>query len=644
MMTPGLGALAALMLIAAPTLLVGDGLVDERFPDSGEPGGTVRVAAARGESESIQLWIANDGEDRVLTGCELVWRNEFSPEARFYRRPTGPEQGLAPLDETPLAPDATLRLLARFTVPTDAPPGPRSGSAIATFSDGRELRAEILLDVFDFAIPEQPVMPVLIGLDRAAFQRACGVDESLERWAPAYTALAEARVGFQVWPEPEPPAAQFYDYANIGAIKTHLGHVSALNGVPAIELGGQAGDLLRNWPSPVLDSPQDPLQLLLFSLMGALGQAGWSGETLLLPAALPPRDAWQDVRSANARVRRADGRYTRLLAAPPHPFFERYTDIWALPPRIAPSAITQLREGWSILRYHQPDFETIAGSAGTQDPTGTYETRPADAFDQCELSPWRGGGAGEEPPWLEVQFRDPTRLERLAIIWHGDAAGPPPRVETAYHPGNFSTATVRWENRLTLSEAGQPIRHGVFRYARDCIGLRLVFDGAEREVSVAEVLLNQDGRETEKQPAPPVSPWIDLRFSGAPWRGEGDLAPRVLPWLCWVRGFTGILGPIAEPGGAPPLISCAPGGLAPGEALFELADGLEDLAYLRAYWIGAHAGDFTPPEHVNPGVLPPVEADGNAGHQRAAVREQRRQMGLLLSGRAVVTRNFGPRR
>lgn len=644
MITLGSGALAALMLIAAPTILVGDGLVDERYPASGEPGRSVQISAARGESESIQIWIANDGDHKVLTRFALEWRGEFAPEEAIYRRPDGAERGLLPFSETALAPEATLRLLARITVPTDAASGPQSGSAVATFSDGRELRVDILLDVYDFSIPEQPVMPVLIGMDREAFQRACGVDESLERWAPAYAALADARVGFQVWPAPEAPADEFYDYTNIDAVKAHLQHVAGLNGVPAMEVGGQAGDLLRGWPPPVLDSPQDPLQLLLFSLMGALDQASWAGETLLLPAALPPRDAWQDVRNANARVRRADERYTRLLAAPPHPFFERYTDIWALPPGIAPAAISLLREGWSILRYRQPEIETISGSDGGPDATGLYETRPADAFDQCELSPWSSGGAAEDSPWIEVRFRNPIHLERLAIIWGGDMPGPAPRVETAYHPDAFTEATVRWESRLTLSEAGQPIRRGEFRFPRDCIALRFLFDGAQQAVSIAEVLINQDGRETEKNPAPPVAPWVDLRFSGDPWRGEGELAPRVLPWYCWARGFTGILGPVAEPGDGPAFIACAPDGLAPGEALFELADGLEDMAYLRAYWIGAHAGDFTPPEHVNPGALPPAEVGAGSGHQQAVVREQRRQMGLLLSGHAVVTRNFGPRR
>jgi hypothetical protein len=122
----------------------------------------------------------------------------------------------------------------------------------------------------------------------------------------------------------------------------------------------------------------------------------------------------------------------------------------------------------------------------------------------------------------------------------------------------------------------------------------------------------------------------------------------MLPWYCWQRNFRGILGadltPEPEHGGTR-LIASGPGGIYPSVTMFHLLDGLEDYEYLIRYWREVAEKKITPPEHIRPGwteMPASVQNSAQVKTVRAQLAEARLQMGRLLSGKALVTKNFGP--
>lgn len=651
----GFSIAASLLLLSAPEIQLGDAF--SMFPPLAGASTTHdrdRLSAARGEWESIAVWVRNDGESRQLDACTVSWGKHEALAAEVYVVTEGDAPTLAPFESLLLAPDALQHLFLRLQAPAEAPAGDHALELTLQFADGARETVPLRLDVFDFSIPAEPSLPVLLGLDRPAIRQAAGIGDELAAWLPIYALLARLRMGFQVWPVETHADSILYDYSGIDLVKAHLHAVAHLAGAPVVGIGGPAGALLQNWPAPVLDSPQDPLQYLLFSLMGGLESEGWTRPTILIPERLPSRPDWQQIRAAYARVRRLDGRVTRLLAAPVHPFFERYTDIWALPLETPRFALAALRAGQSLVRYPVLPLAACASSESAMDASGTYPTEARDAFDGCEATAWRGShpDARDETAWLEATLEDLALVEQITILWGGGEPGPLPTLETAYNPGAYSRATVEWETEYNATEGGLAASVGEIKYPRECLALRLHFESATEGVFVAEVLLNRDSRRTVSEAIAPVRPWLDLRTQGAALLAPdtAGIALRAAPWLCWQQGFEGVLGPVLGGNGADDssgMLTCGPDGVMPGVALFHLADGLDDCAYLQAYVAAVRRGDVEPPADFQPGfLLPPggLAQGDNALKLLEALREQRGEMGRLLSGHRTVTRNFGPRK
>src|SRR5690606_18314174 len=185
--------------------------------------------------------------------------------------------------------------------------------------------------VLPFSLPPTPSLALLFGLNVDEIADGAGLTEALDEWAPIYDTLAALRGGYTLWPRRRPKPKIFYDYSDLDLVKEHLTYAIRTAILPALEIGGEQGQLLADWPPPVGNAPQDPLQLLLANLTAHLKQLGWSQPTVLTPAAFTDRDGWPGLRQALARTERADRTITRLLPGPYHPYFEPYTDVWALP-------------------------------------------------------------------------------------------------------------------------------------------------------------------------------------------------------------------------------------------------------------------------------------------------------------------------
>jgi hypothetical protein len=623
---------------------------------SGEHSGTRRVAlaAAANEQEAFYLRVVNDESPRVFQALDIDWVGVANVIPTTYRiGGEVPSDALASIGEpVSLGAGAELDLLISLKVPETAAQGTYNGTLHARFDSGKPERCSIQLEVFDFTLPAESSLPVLFGIDREAVARITGQSETLDDWALFYDALAGLRAGFAVWPQRKYPDEIFYDYRDLDLIKEHLAYAVRTAHLPAIEIGGVPGALLAGWPPPVGNAPQDPLQLLLFNLTTSLHQLGWAKPTVLIPDLLPERDDWPAARQAFARVNRADEVVARLLPGPLHPYFERYTDIWALPGSTPPSAMSLLDRGLSTIRYAHPPYLEIDGTPSIQDESRSYTTEPGDAFDGCEYTAWRvETEASDGPAVLEVTFDSPCRLEELAILWPYDGSPSEMKVETALNPDAYAEATVRWSKSNFRSEGESDITLGSFRYPRDCRQLRIHFSPTRgTTVGVAELLMNQDGRTVVNSSIEPVVPWLNLRTAQSPWLDasvRGD-AWRILPWFCWQRNFRGLLGPVLTPdreSGRTPLIVAGPNGVFPSRSMLHLLDGLEDYEYLRAYWRAVHDRRITPPEQVRPGwlALPSsVREDTQVHSVLGRLEEDRVQMGRLLSGGTIVTTNFGP--
>ncbi len=621
---------------------------------------SIALAAAANEQEAFYVRVVNDETPRTLQSLELQWNSALEALTTTYIIAPDPSstlpgmEALTPLAEpVALAPLAPLELLVSIKLAETAVAGAYSGNLRAVFDGGKSERAPVRMEVFDFIIPDESSLPVLFGLDRGAIRKSARLTEDLDDWVTFYDALAGLRAGFAVWPQRHLPNEMFYDYRDLDLVKEHLAYAVRTAHLPAIEFGGRPGELMAGWPPPVGNSPQDPLQLLLSNITTSLYELGWTKPTVLIPDVMPGRDGWPEARQELARIDRADEFVTRLLPGPLHPYFERYADVWALPSATPPVAMSLLQRGLSTVRYEHPPYSSIKGTAGALEASGTFLTEVSDALDGCEFTNWRveGKSTGEEGVFLELALESVIRLEQIAVLWPNGARRVAMEVETAFNPGAFTDATVRWTESNYLSEGENTISLGVFKHPRDCKEIRIHFDGGPSGgVEVAEILFNQDGRTVVNASIDPVTPWLNLRTGRSIWLESKVEASawRILPWYCWQRNFRGILGaeltPDPENGGTR-LIAAGPGGIYPTVSMLHLLDGLEDYEYLIRYWREVAQKKFTPPTHVRPGWTEmPVSMRSGAQVEtvRGRLAEARLQMGRLLSGKALVSKNFGP--
>lgn len=625
----------------------------------GENTGLRRIAlsAAANEQEDFYVRLINDGDARTLQSFDIDWGSDLDASVTCYRVEPDPvrhgagREALWPLvDPVPLAPHAALDLVVSVKVGPAAKAGSFSGELRFNLDNGKPDRSSIQLEIFDFALPDESSLPVLFGLDRTAIAKAAGLTESLDDWALFYDALAGLRAGYAVWPLREHPDEIFYDYRDLDLIKEHQAYAVRTAHLPAMEIGGPIGALLNGWPPPVGNGPQDPLQLLLYNLTSSLQQLHWDKPTVFIPCLLPAREGWPQARQMLARVGRADEQTTRLIPGPLHPYFERYTDLWALSGATPPAAMSLLHRGLSTVRYTQPALGDITGTAGTLDSSGTFATEPGDAVDGCEFTAWRvEGDTTDGTASLEMTFDPPLYLEQIAVIWPQDVDPEVPMVQTAYNPDSYAEATLRWTRSNVLSEGESDISLGQFKHPRECRAIRMAFKtGTGKPMGVAEVLFNQDGRTVINSSIEPVEPWLNLRTAQSPWLAPGTpgMAWRLVPWYCWQHNFRGILGPELTPDtSGTRMIAAGPAGVYPSVSMLHLLDGLEDYEYLVHYWKANSEQRISAPDDVRPGSqsLPPSLQEGAQVREALThMRDDRQRMGRLLSGQMLVKKNFGP--
>jgi len=630
----------------------GGGYGSEAHKASGKGHGT---SAAIGEFENIYLRIENGGEARHLVALEVQWQDSAALLHRVYRpaadgdffpgaRPVA--DALVPLEEITIPPDGSLDLILVVEVPEFGAPGRYRGTARARFDEGRDAACALEFRVYDVAIPRVRTLPAFFDLDLESVARAVAIPfEDLDSWAAFYDSLNELGIAYRIWFDPAANGAA----VDTGLLRDHLAYVAATTPIPVVDVGGAPGHFISREELPSPYDPQDKVQLHLHDMLGSALSVNPRVLPVAQPAAFGPRSLWHRIRQDYARFGRADPRILRILASPPHPHFERYTDIWALPETTPMEFAHAVATGRSLVRYDQSALSHCVGTAGDLDRTGTYQTLASEAVDGSEATEWRpldpGGG---ESPWLEITFAELYPLESITLLGNCAPAETGLVVETAYQPGEFTRATLSWDRGKLAGESGLPMYVGKFRHPRACraVRLRVSSPAAPGAIAIAEVLFNNSELRNENVPIKRIVPWLDYSAPDHPaWLlgGEGySGAPRALPWRSWALGCPGILGPAlnAATPNATPLIAVGQNQLLPTRRLFALRDGLEDYEYLRQYAERVARRELTPPKDFSPGTSRETLAFSAAGDR--ARRLARDTMGRLLSGESTVTKNFGP--
>jgi hypothetical protein len=616
-----------------------------------------KIYAARGESESFQLWVqaGRKGLENLRVEGKLVLEGFSPPEIHqiaVVEVASGTPGHIADPLLTPrpisLERDQSVGFWITYHIPRDAAPGVYQTSLTLHAENSRSREVDVRVEIFDFDLPETPSLPVLVHLNRGALERVYGLPKGdLDPWKPVYDSLAGYRLSYSIWDGgglvPITPDGR----ASTDKFKAHLEYALQAAPMAAIEITGQ-GRALASFPEPKPGEPQDPLQFYLFDMMAWLQERGLDESVIAEPALLPPRDQWQRARDDLFRCRLADKRVPRVLAAPPHAFFERYSESYALPyGEYDPLLIQRMKGGISLEQAPPiPARAHASASAGM--------TLADDAYDGSLHTAWRNTQEPRRgnPVWLELDFEEPVQLKAFSIIWEAGHEVRDIAVLTAF-PGNPPGSTsVDWDHDIALGHFVQNRSSATLKFEKPASLLRLEFLSASPSghIGIAEIVVGADeyGPMTE---IPPLAPWLDLNHKVFPsaFLDAHPVEARAIPWVCWSASLEGVYAGnlngwprswnnqlavyrVDDPGAASNfLIYPGAEGPLPSIRLMRLRDGLEDYEYLKAMRTASQ--DSLPEDATMQGLLRPQPITPNPGQEDLAVLGERIETTRIRVGR-----------
>jgi hypothetical protein len=582
-----MNALAALMLVTAGALDVWtQSPMDRVFPDSTRPKPTFNVEhhiyAAAGEYESIQVCVRAGKEGLQNVRVIAPAPDNTIPEPVLRRvgyvripapsaRASG-EHELWPdplLEYAPfsLAPNETGSVWVAYYIPRDTGPGLRT-TRIRVESDPvsgkkreKTLEIELRITVFDFVLPETPTLRTAFPLDRKAIRSFYGIDDTdLEKWKPFYDALAPYRISIRVWDGTAGLVTLTDGQFDSSKLKEHVEYAVKAAHMNSIDVGGGPGGLalfpepdktdpaqdplqayLRSaapWLNdvpPGAAPPTDPLQPFLNDIADWLDVHNWLDKAYIEPVVLPERSLWQTVRDTAFRVRINENRIPRLLAADVHPFFERYTRIWAMPLcRYDPHADERLRNGISLL--------DIAESPAHE----SYVTLSAEACDGSVFTYWvsKDAPTAKKPEWIEVKLKQPVRADKIQIIWRTGCEAATTNVYSLREGYAPVKVEVAWEERQQVVAYGQSWLQGTLKRPQAIGDLRIEFTESFTggPVGVSEIIIGDAGLQPPDR-FDPIEPWLFTHEQDFPsFHVDARTAEfRMAPWVCFSQRMAGFM-------------------------------------------------------------------------------------------------------
>ena len=616
-----LGALAALPALAVPVVWAESSLqivMPDARPTNTSPE-AIRLYAAKGERESFQVCIHGTRNDRrvvavttpehaVLGQPELyrvgfVALPESSPRA-VGRAPVWPDR-LMPFEPFTVPRDETRSLWVSYYIPRSAPAGIHNTSIRVELSPGRTYTIEVVVEVFDFILPDPPSYRTLFAMDWRRLGQYTPEGES-DAADAAYRRLSPYRIGFNPHiDEPAPTLGRGRPIPSL-ELQRSLSRANALGQFAVLDLGaGQS--LASRWQRPQYTGEQDRLPPFLEEMAAWLNPRGWNARAVAQPAPMAPRPEWDALRDEYRRVRGASRDISRIVRAPFHPFFERLAEVWAVPyGAYNPAAHDRLHRGLSLDDgLAVPATSVMASSWASPPGAPGFPGDPRDGYDGSRMTAWypsqppRPGA----PQWFELILAEPVQTDTFTIHWPAGFEGTNITVRTSFDGRAFSTATVDWHQEWSALPYQTTRSRGRFRIERQIRGIRISIDRPARgpTIGIADITFGTPPVEREAFLVTPPEVWY------TPGGDFPSLAPdaiafeaRLFPWLSWGWGVRGLADvplnawpaqltlPDAEhpevlawPGHTPPLLyPSATGGWEPSLRLERLRDGIEDYEYL----------------------------------------------------------------
>jgi len=631
------------------------------YPDSVRPKQRFideHLYAAAGEYESVQLVIRAGDEalENVRVTAPAPDNTILAPVLRrvgYVSIPKMSPRGIEERDLWPdplydyapfdLPPNTAAALWVTYYIPRDAGPGDRTGiirvetGAVSAEKSQKTAEIALKITVYDFEIPQVPSLRTAFPLDRKAVRSFYGIDDTdLEAWKPIYESLAPYRLSYRVWDGTEGLVKLTDGGFDAFALKAHLQYAACSAHMSGIDVGGGPGGLglfpapdasdpaqdplqayLRNAAPWLMDAPpggkayRDPIEPFLNDLADWLEARNWLDRAYIEPVVLPERALWQTVRDKAFRVRIHENRIPRLLAADVHPFFERYTRIWAMPLcRYDPHADQRLRQGMSLMDMPEAPAESVAASSSGRLPRAagaheSYVTVCSEACDGSVFTYWvsERRPTPKKPEWLEVKLKQPVKADTIRIIWKTGceaAVTDVYKVEERIAPRRLD---FEWEEYPPVVAHGQTWLMGTLEEPQEFSTLRLEFSESCNggPVGVSEVVVGEAEVAPPERFAP-VEPWLFMHEEDFPsFHVDAAAAEfRLAPWVChaqrmsgfmhsglnkwpeqWLlqRNFSAVVESPNSLNGV--LFYPGPDGLVPSIRAELLRDGLEDYEYLR---------------------------------------------------------------
>jgi len=558
-------------------------------PSSPSAARTPRLYAARGEWESFQLYVRAGSKDlanlRVeaegiegVTGAPLVRRLGYlhvptpSPRA-LMARPYWPDvlTNAGPVD---LASGETVVYWVTYYIPAEAVPGVYWGKIRVASDTRRPKTMGVRLEVFDFTLPQLPGLSSRFPLDRRAIGNTYGLDATaLESWKPVYDALSTYRISFSVWDGGDLVAIDPNGTADAAGLKQHLEYVVPRAVMSCIDVGGEggaglealreadrrarvvaarsrfeseaAGEVLSEAPETLPGGVAGYIEDLSLWLK----DQDWGGRAMAEVASLGARERWDEIRTAYEAFGELQSGIARLLTGPPHPYFERYVDRWAVYlPDYAPELVVRLWEGQSLSVPVAPPAVTVsASSCGSLPHHPECGAAPEDAYDGSLFSAWTTNGppTRNKPEWLALDFGQTITTTVINLFWARGFESEAIEVLTSFDGDIFTAATVNWDHRGAFQPYDQTMAAGTFKYENTLSAVRIVFRGsfAGGPVGVAEVTFEPEVKETMPAPNASIEPWLALspEHFPSPCADVHPVEMRLIPWICWGQRLAGFV-------------------------------------------------------------------------------------------------------
>ncbi len=515
-----------------------------------------QISLARGEEESFQIHILADKDDLNEVSCNIDKLPSEFPEPNLYQ--------IYPVAGTPLPQGGIDRSKVSLDILKPIQPFnllkgqktvlwvtlkmPREiksdfyKTELQINANGKKLkRIPINIEVFDFEVPDSSSLPAISFLDwqTLALVSKQSVSSS-EFWINLFKFLYDKRITTSLGTYLQTNSDDLSIPPDLW--KIFLNYLETPSSQHLVDI------------SPLLlpPGPLDTVRSLKPDEMAIIDQIKEHNPQSVLTTILfaPTRsEQYDSLRKYLGSLSEQVPSIVRILCSLPFPQFNFYTDIWALPYNyFSPNLMERFARGVSIADETTTPVKSVSASSCGFLPNShpSILSSPWNVIDGCYFMGWLSLPVEREgkKEWIEIQLKDETIGEQLAIVW-GPAQRPQAIDVSISRDGtHFLPSSINWKH-VTSNIFEPPISYGTFKYNSNFVAIRLEFPKMKKGdvVFIQEIKLNPGEQTSKSRIAPVITPWLWITPEQYP-SLRCDTTPiesRLIPWICWNSGFKGII-------------------------------------------------------------------------------------------------------